>query len=69
MLRAMMRGMWVANNLNYRLLSKKTQEFVRTNVQSLLNETAVIAINCIFQMGLLGGGRHWRRGGQWHHVR
>ncbi len=55
-LRAMTRGMRVADDLNYSLLARKTPGFVGADVRSLLKEAAVIAINRIFRTGLLGGG-------------
>ena len=54
-LRAMTRGMRVADDLNYSLLARKTPGYVGADVRSLLKEAAVIAINRIFQTGLLGG--------------
>ncbi len=53
-LQAMMHGMRAANNLNYRLLTKKMLGFVGANVWSLLKDAAVITINRIFWTGLLG---------------
>ncbi len=48
--------MRVADNLNYKLLTKKILGFVGADVWSLLKEAAVIAINRIFRTGLLGSG-------------
>jgi len=55
-LRAMTRGMRVADDINYSLLARKTPGYVGADVRSLLKEAAVIAINRIFRTELLGGG-------------
>ena len=44
------------NDLDYKLLAKKTPGFVGADVRSLTKEAAVIAINRIFQTELLSGG-------------
>ena len=55
-LRTMTQGMNVSDDLNFALLARKTPGFAGADVQSLLKEAARIAINCIFQTELLGGG-------------
>ena len=55
-LRVMTKEMKVDDNdLNYKLLAKKTPGFVGADVRSLTKEAAVIAINRIFCMDLLSG--------------
>jgi len=55
-LRVMTKEMKVDDNdLNYKLLAKKTPGFVGADVRSLTKEAAVIAINRIFCLDLLSG--------------
>jgi len=63
-LRVMTKEMKVDDNdLNYKLLAKKTPGFVGADVRSLTKEAAVIAINRIFCMDLLSGSGSGASGG------
>jgi ribosome biogenesis ATPase len=54
-LRVMTKEMRVAEDLDYKVLAKKTPGFVGADVRSLTKEAAVIAINRIFRTDLLSG--------------